>query len=40
MPRVGFELKDTSVGAGEGSSCLRPRGHCDRQYVKYTLQEQ
>jgi hypothetical protein len=28
----GIRTLDLSVGAGEGSSCLRPRGHCDRLY--------
>jgi hypothetical protein len=32
MPRVGFE-PTTRVRADEDSSCLRPRGHCDRQYI-------
>jgi hypothetical protein len=27
----GIRTHDLSVGAGEDSSCLRPRGHCDRQ---------
>jgi hypothetical protein len=27
----GIRNHDPSVGAGEDSSCLRPRGHCDRQ---------
>jgi hypothetical protein len=26
----GIRTHDLSVGAGEDSSCLRPRGHCDR----------
>jgi hypothetical protein len=26
----GIRIHDLSVGAGEDSSCLRPRGHCDR----------
>jgi hypothetical protein len=30
MPRVGFKPTTSSVWAGEDSSCLRPRGHCDR----------
>jgi hypothetical protein len=27
VPRVGYEPHDPSVWGGEGSSCLRPRGH-------------
>jgi hypothetical protein len=26
---------DPSVGASEGSSCLRLRGHCERRYYNY-----
>jgi hypothetical protein len=26
----GIRVQDPSVRAGEDSSCLRPRGHCDR----------
>jgi hypothetical protein len=26
----GIRTHDLSVGAAEDSSCLRPRGHCDR----------
>jgi hypothetical protein len=26
----GIRTQDVSVGAGEDSSCLRPRGHCDQ----------
>jgi hypothetical protein len=33
MPRT----DDPTVRAGEGSSCLRPRGHCDRH--PYKVQE-
>jgi hypothetical protein len=29
----GTRNQDTSSRAGEGSSCLRPRGHCNRQYL-------
>jgi hypothetical protein len=28
---------DTSLPASEDSSCLRPWGHSDRRYIKYTL---
>jgi hypothetical protein len=27
----GIRIHDPSVRAGEDSSCLRPRGHCDRR---------
>jgi hypothetical protein len=26
----GFRIHNPSIRVGEGSSCLRPRGHCDR----------
>jgi hypothetical protein len=29
----GIRTHDPSVRAGEDSSCLRPRGHCDRQFI-------
>jgi hypothetical protein len=31
----GIRTQDPSVSAGEDSSCLRPRGHCDRPYVSF-----
>jgi hypothetical protein len=30
----GIRTQDLSVRAGEDSSCLRPRGHCDWRVVK------
>jgi hypothetical protein len=30
MPLSGIPTRDPRVRAGEASSCLRPRGHCDR----------
>jgi hypothetical protein len=30
MPKVGLETHDPSFWAGDNSSCLRPRGQCDR----------
>jgi hypothetical protein len=35
MPWVGFKPTNPSVRAGEDSSCLRPRGHCDRLLYIY-----
>jgi hypothetical protein len=32
----GIRSHDPSVRAGEDGSCLRPRGHCDRQITYYT----
>jgi hypothetical protein len=29
----GIRTNDPTVQASEDSSCLRPRGHCDRQYI-------
>jgi hypothetical protein len=29
----GIQTHDLSVGAGEDSSCLGPRGHCDRRHL-------
>jgi hypothetical protein len=34
-PRVGFELNDPNVWAGEDGSFLRPRCHCDRLTLSY-----
>jgi hypothetical protein len=28
----GIRTHDPIVGVGEDGSCLRPRGHCDRQF--------
>jgi hypothetical protein len=33
----GIRTHDPSVRAGEGSSCLRPRGHCNRRVALYRL---
>jgi hypothetical protein len=33
MPRVGFEPTIPAFRASENSSCLRRRGHCDRQHT-------
>jgi hypothetical protein len=33
----GIRTHDPSVGAGEDSSCLRPRGHCDRRLFSVWL---
>jgi hypothetical protein len=32
----GIRTHDPSARAGEDSSCLRPRGHCDRRAYSYT----
>jgi hypothetical protein len=37
MPLSGIRTHDPSVRAGEDSSCLRKRGHCDRLNYVYTL---
>jgi hypothetical protein len=34
-PFNGIQTHDPSVRESEGSSCLRPRGHCDRLLVYY-----
>jgi hypothetical protein len=34
MFRVGFEL---TILVGEDGSCFRPRGHCDRILIFYTI---
>jgi hypothetical protein len=36
MPQVGFWTHDPSVRASEDSSCLSPRGYCDRQMLCHT----
>jgi hypothetical protein len=33
----GIRTHGPSVRVGEGRSCLRPRGHCDRQILNCTL---
>jgi hypothetical protein len=33
----GIRACDTSVRAGEDSSCRRPYGHCDRLFLDYTV---
>jgi hypothetical protein len=33
----GFRTHDPSVRASEDSSSLIPHGHCDRQFLSYTL---
>jgi hypothetical protein len=33
----GIRTHDPSVRAGEDSSCLRPRGHCDRHNISYWM---
>jgi hypothetical protein len=33
-----IRIHDPSVRSSEDSSCLRPRGHCDRNIVYYILQ--
>jgi hypothetical protein len=35
----GISTNDPSVRASEGSSCLRPRGHCDRRSKINTIKE-
>jgi hypothetical protein len=32
----GIKTRDSNVRASEDSSCLKPRGHCDRQLESYT----
>jgi hypothetical protein len=36
---IGIRTHDPSVRAGEDGSCLRPRGHCDRQTVQLLNEE-
>jgi hypothetical protein len=35
----GIQTHDANVRAGKDSSCLRPRGHCDRLYLPVTAEK-